>query len=438
MAKHMRTIYLVLAAVYAFSVHAQSINVSATASALRLSNTITGGSMPTTDPLFAQMVSQIAAGNLQAAATTAATSQYAAGYLARRLAFEMQNPSLDASSVTDSDATAFLIAHFAGTATTSPSISTIWSENATYLVGVGSTSAIHAASLTAAQLSALNWSSALTQVEGQTANVGAAGGSTFTRTTIPAKHVGGYITLSDRINDTSYAQFGATAGTNLRMIEGIWEIATGASLLDVASSDALAQNAPRFVPEYNPNFFHGQGQTACIACHGGGMSSLPHGYSTVADIFDFDPVGGFLYIPTPTTATMKSLGSNPSLRATNATCNLAANPAAVCNPTSVGADPNNGWDLTKTWQASGVLSQWGWTGATTGQGLNELGTALGQASIVYQNFVIRVVNEICPLGTFTADEVSSIAQAANPFAVPAGTDDIRTIVALVASQSSCQ
>ena len=445
MVKQLRTIGMTVAALIALNTHAQSIDVGSTTIALRLENTITGGSMPTSDPLFAQMVSQIASGNVQGAASTAATSKYATGYLARRLAFQMQNPALDASIVSDSDATAFLIAHFAGTTTSKPSLSTIWSENTTYLVGVGTTSAIHAASLTAAELSGIDWSASLSQVQGQMVTSYASPGTsdngsngTFTHgTALPAKHVGGYVTLSDRTSDTSFAMYGATAGTNLRFIEGIWEISTGAALLDVASTSALPQNAPRFTPEYDPNYFHGQGQTACIACHGGGMSSLNHGYSAIADVFNFDAKNGLTYYPAPDTGSMKSLGSDPTKRAANATCNLNSTPTPVCNPDSVGADTNQGWDLTATWQATGVLSSWGWTGSTSGQGLNELGAAIGQASVVYVNFTKRVINEICPLGTFTDAEISSIAATANPFAQPAGTDDIRTIVAQVASQQSC-
>jgi hypothetical protein len=233
--------------------------------------------------------------------------------------------------------------------------------------------------------------------------------------------------------------YGATAGTNLRMIEGIWEIMTGLQLADVESTDAPAQNVPRFVPELDPNFFHGQGQPACISCHGGGMSSLTHGYATVGDVFNFDPAKGFTYIDAVTTATRKSLGSDPKKRATNLACNLVKTPTAVCNPDSAGVDPNQGWDVSQTWAASGVLTKMGWTGPMTGQGLNALGAAIGQASIVYQFMTTRVINEICPLGVFSSADIAKIAAAANPFAQPApGTDDIRTIVAMVAANPACQ
>lgn len=399
--------------------------------------------MPTSDPLFSTMVSQVASGNVKGAAATAAGSKYFAQYLARRLALQMQNTALDATAATDNDATAFLIAHFTGSATKA-SISTIWSDNSTYLVNItsnGTTTATHAASVTAAQLAALDWTTALTSVAGQTANTltTAAGKTTAAPTPIPAKDSGGYATLSDRIADQSFIMNAATSGTNLRIIEGIWEISTGLGLLDVASTaNVVPQNVPRFVPEYDPNFFHGSGQPACIACHGGGMSSLNHGYSTVADKYNFDPQFGLVYFATPTTATMKSLASDPTKRATNATCNLVSTPTAVCNPDSVGADPNQAWDLTGNWESAGVLNTMGWTGAKTGQGLNSLGTALGQATIVYQFLVKRVIGEICPLGMFTQTDVNSIAAAANPFAQPAGTDDIRTIVAAVAANATCQ
>lgn len=413
-----------------------AIDVDATAKALRMSNTITGGMLPTSDPIFAQMVSKIQAQDLAGAAALAANSSFFGKYLARRLALQMQNPALDASVSIDSDASSFIIAHFIGAGTIKPSISTIWSENATYLVNLtvaGVTTATHTASLTAAQLAAVDWTTALVKVPGQNAkNLATAA------VAIPAKHVGGYVTLSDRIADTSLAMYGYSAGTNLRMIESIWQIATGFSLLDVQSSQAGAYVVPRFVPEYDPNFFHGQGQAACISCHGGGMSSLNHGYAAVADKFDFDPVNGFIYIETPTVATMKSLGSDPAKRTVNSTCNLVANPTAVCNPDSAGIDANQAWDVGATWGDSGVLATMGWTGPTTGQGLNELGLAIGKAKIVYENLVRRVVGEICPMGTFSPDDVHKIAAAADPFAGPPGTDDIRTIVSLVASNGSCQ
>ncbi len=436
MRKNLMKLRVCLALCLAMSIYisfdSSAMDVASTTTALRLANTITGGSMPTSDPLFSQMVQMVAAGNTQGAAAVAANSSYFAQYLARRLALQMQSPSLAASAGADNDATAFIIAHFVGTSTTPPSISTLYSENATYLVNItsnGTTTQTHAASLTAAQIASTNWMTALVQTPGQTASGGV---------TIPQKHVGGYTTLSDRVNDNSFAMYGATAGTNLRMIEGIWEISTGLQLVDVESTDAIPQDAPRFVPEYNPNFFHGQGQTACIACHGGGMSSLNHGYSTVADKFDFDPTNGFTYIATPTIATMKSLGSDPTLRQSKATCDLTATPTPVCNPDSLGADPNQGWDVNTTWGASGVLTRMGWRGPTSGQGLNALGTAIGQASIVYQFMVERVIGEICPMGMFTQSDVSTIANAADPNAQPAGTNDIRTIVAMVAANPMCQ
>ncbi|MGZ3722018.1 MAG: hypothetical protein ACXVA9_03745 [Bdellovibrionales bacterium] len=425
----------ILGLMVAYGANTYAIDVEATATALRLANTITGGFMPSSDPLFLAMVTKIQNKDIEGAAAIASSSKYAASYLARRLAFQMQNPSLEAAIVTDSDATAFVIAHLVGTPTVQPSISTIWSENATYLVNVGGTQ-VHAASLSAAQLQAVDWTTALVQMPGQQAQV--LNGANTALGPIPAKHVGGYVTLSDRANDNSFAMYGATSGTNLRMIEGIWEIGTGMGLLDVASPTAVAQDAPRFVPEYDSNFFHGQGQTACIACHGGGMSSLNHGYSTVADVFDYDPQNGFTYIATPSTSTMKSLGSDPNKRQTNVACNLTKKPMPVCNPDSAGADINNGWDLTKTWQATGALAAMGWTGPTTGQGLNELGSALGKAKIVYEFLTKRIVGEICPMGIFSAAEVAQIAASANPNSPVPGTDDVRTLISKIASHVSCQ
>jgi hypothetical protein len=109
---------------------------------------------------------------------------------------------------------------------------------------------------------------------------------------------------------------------------------------------------------------------------------------------------------------------------------------AVCNPDSPGVDPNQAWDLT-SWGSAGLLDLMGWVGPTTGQGLNQLGVAIGQATITYEFLTKRVIGEICPMGTFTQSQVSSIAAAANPYAFPGGTDDIRTIVALIASNPTC-
>lgn len=442
----MGRVTIVLIGALFFALFSQSkalaaMDVTSTVTALRLANTITGGYMPTSDPLFTKMVTKVQAGDMLGAALIAAQSKYFANYLARRLALQMQNPALDASIVTDNDATAFLIAHFVGAGSNTPSISKIWSDNLTYMVNNGDpTNPIHAADLKATDIAALDWSTALLPVTGQTIQtVTSSQGTTVTTQAdaLPAKHVGGYITLSDRLNDNSFAMYGATNGTNLRMIEGIWEIATGLTLVDVESASAgQAYMAPRFVPENNPSFFHGQGQAACLACHGGGMSNVLHGYATVADVFNFDAKQGFVYNPAPTTQLRKSLGSDAKKRTQNLACNFSKTPSAVCNPDSAGVDPNQGWDLA-VWNQTGVLGNMGWTGPTTGQGLNSLGQAIGQAAIVYQFMTKRVIKDVCPLGTFSSGDIATIAAAANPYATPAGTDDVRTIVAMVASNPSC-
>ena len=424
---------------------ASALDVQATATALRLANSITGGLMPTSDPLFAQMVSQVQAGNVKGAAQTAANSKYFASYLGRRLALQMQSPTLDASSVSDSDATAFLIAHFVGTKTTPPSISKIWSENATYMVSVvrnGAAVQVSAALMTPAEKLAVDWSNDLVRVDGQTVRFANTGGAavTFTPGTLPPKHVGGYTTLSSRVSansflDNSFAQYGALAGTNLRFIEGIFNVATGLELMDFASSDTYVRYAPRFIAQNDPNFREGKGQPACMSCHGGGLASLHHGYSTVADTFNYDQANGLIYYPNPTTATRKSLGSDATKRQATLTCNTAD---AVCNPDApAGVDVNQSWDIGRTWSSIGVLNRMGWTGATSGQGLNELGVALGKATIVYEQLTKRVINDVCPLGVFLQSEVTKIAAAANPYATPAGSDDVRTIVAQVAAHPSC-
>lgn len=419
--------WMACACVFLSAIPSFAIDVASTATALRMKNAITGGLMSNSDPLFAQMVAKVQAGDLVGAANIAAQSKYFANYLARRLALQMQTPALDAGGITDNDASAFLIAHFTGAGGAPARISTIWSENATYLVLLPNGAEVHAADLTNKQLATLDW----------TQMVRAPGQQDITGAYIPVKHVGGYTTLSDRPNDNSFAMFGATAGTNLRMIEGIWEISTGLGLLDVSSDSATVQQTPRFVPEYDPNFFHGQGQPACISCHGGGMSSLDHGYAAVANVFDFTG-NGFTYIPTPTTQTMKSLGSDPTQRNRTLTCNLTRTPTPVCNPESPDVDPQQGWDVSKVWSETGVLKAMGWMAPMQGQGLQSLGYSIAQSWIVYQFLTTRVIGELCPLGSFTADQINAIAASANPWADPPGTDDIRTIVANVAASPGCQ
>lgn len=414
---------------------AKAIDVPATAKALRLSNTITGGLMPTTDPVFALMVQRVQAGDIKGAALLATQTKYYADYLAKRLAFQMQSPSLDSGSVTHSDATAFIIAHFTGGGGIKPSISTLWSENATYTVNVtanGTTTQVRAAALTPAQQANVNWLTDLVRTPGQNAKT--AGGAAIA---IPEKHVGGYATLSDRGNDNSFAMYGAMAGTNLRMIEGIWRISTGLTLVDVQSSSARPQDVPRFIPEYDENFFVGQGQSSCISCHGGGFSSLNHGYSAVADIFDYTAERGLIYIAAPTTQTRKSLGSDPNKRNSTLTCNLSLTPTPVCNPDSLGTDPNQAWDLNATWSNTGTLIKMGWTGDVRGEGLNALGVNIGKAKIVYSYLTKRVIAEICPMGIISENEITAIADEANPFSEKKGTDDIRTIISLVAAHSTC-
>lgn len=420
------------------SINSKAIDVPATSKALRIANTITGGKMTITDPVFAQMVLRIQAGDVAGAALLATNTSHYVNYLAKRLAYQMQNPALDSSIVTDSAGTAFLIAHLSGAGGVPPSISTIWSENATYLVrqaitASGDVSPTHASNLTPAKAAMVNWQTDLVRVEGQNAKTAAG-----VAIPIPVKHVGGYVTLSDKGGDNSFAMYGATAGTNLRMIEGMWQISTGLTLVDVQSSFASPQNAPRFIPENDPNFFKGDGQAACISCHGGGFASLNHGYNTVADLYNYDVVRGLVFIETPATATRKSLGSDPAKRAATLACNLQATPTIQCNPDSFGTNLQQTWDLTQTWSSSGVLLRMGWTGALKGEGLNSLGQELGKSSIVYKYLTKRVVQEICPMGTLSEAEVSRIANMANPFAAVRGTDDVRTIISQVAAHASCQ
>jgi hypothetical protein len=266
--------------------------------------------------------------------------------------------------------------------------------------------------------------------------------TTTTMTTIDPSDVGGYTTLSFGQNDLSFAQNGATAGTNLRMIEGIWEISTGMQLADFedASVAMAPQFVPRFVPFSDPNFEVGSGQVACIACHAGGLSSLNHGYQTVADVYDVNNGGGgagFIYNNAAyraTTSVRKSLGSNGGQRGNVLAC--TDDTTTVCDPFSTGAVSSTAWDLSGNWSSNGTLAKLGWnainsSNPTTGSGLNSLGVAIGQSMIVYQNLTQRVMREICPLNSISAAQANSIAVAAQ------SADDLRVIVASVASDPSC-
>lgn len=406
-----------------YSTTAADSSVAVTASALRMAGTMTGGLMPTSDPTFAQMVTSIQAGNYYDAAMAATTSKYFTKYLVRRMAKQMMNPTMSAAGIPDNDATTFIVGNLMGAGTTA-NISKLWSDNATYLINVAGVQK-HAMDLSATELANVNWNTDLVRVAGQTAKDTNGQGAAIA---IPLKHVGGYVTLSDRNNDQSLAQYGFNAGTNLRGIEALYEISMGLTLTQMISMEgAKSQVVPRFVPENDPNFFVGQGQPACISCHGGGASNLTHGYATMADVFDFD--GGLVFIGAPTTSTKKSLGSNAGNRGKTLTCNLAQ--FTTCNPDSYGADANQSWDLT-SWQQGGLLTQMDWQGPITGQGLNALGTAVGQAGLVYKYLVQRVIQEICPQGSISATQVSTIAKNAQ------SKDSFAYIVASVASDASCR
>jgi len=104
----------------------------------------------------------------------------------------------------------------------------------------------------------------------------------------------------------------------------------------------------------------------------------------------------------------------------------------VCNPDSVGTDPNQTWDLATNWGARGVLTKLGWNAATAGQGLNSLGAAIGKAGIVYANMVKRVIKEVCPLGAIPDRDITQITQAVQ------ASDDIKLMIAQVASNAACR
>jgi hypothetical protein len=423
-----RTLYasFTLSVVALFPATSFSATPEAIADAVHISGAITGGLLPTDSAEFTAMVAQVENGDPYSAAMIAAQTKYAANYLIRRLSRQMQNGNLLSSEAKDNDATAFLIAHFIGAGGAPLGISKIWSSNMTCRVRNAAGNLVRAADLRPSDFNTIDWSADLSCTPGQVA-VQFSTRPNVNQFTIPLKHVGGYTTLSDRFGDNSFAENGFTDGTNLRFIANYWSVATGMSAIEFAATGGRPQNVPRFVPENDPNFIAGLGQTACIACHAGGLVSLNHGYSTVADMFEFDSFG-FNFMDSTNTDTRKSLGSDGRKRADNLRCTSVS---AVCNPDSVGADPNQSWDLAATWGARGLLTKMGWTGPTSGQGLNSLGVAIGKAGIVYSNLVNRVIREVCPLGSLSASDHSAIVAQAT------ASDDLRQLIARVASNEAC-
>jgi len=82
----------------------------------------------------------------------------------------------------------------------------------------------------------------------------------------------------------------------------------------------------------------------------------------------------------------------------------------VCKPGQLRNRSQPAWDLSNHLGASGSSTSW-LERPTNGQGLAALGAALGQATIVYQNFTWRRIREICPTGTFSQADIDRIAAA---------------------------
>ena len=97
---------------------------------------------------------------------------------------------------------------------------------------------------------------------------------------IGVKPAGGIRTSKDAIGYHARVQLerldrGQTLKTQIDYPVQTW--AFGDSLTAMANTNAVASNAPRFVPEDNINFFHGQNQAACISC---GLARLRRGRSS--------------------------------------------------------------------------------------------------------------------------------------------------------------
>src|SRR6185437_17130490 len=126
--------------------------------------------------------------------------------------------------------------------------------------------------LSSTQDAAVNWMSQIECSPGQSAMNGNGNGGQIA---IPSQDVGGYMTSSLHEGDSSYAQSGFLAGTNLRGIEYMWEISMGLTFAQMAlQNGATPQVVAPFVPESDPNFLVGNGQSSCISCHGGGAQNI--------------------------------------------------------------------------------------------------------------------------------------------------------------------
>jgi hypothetical protein len=463
-----------------FYTAASSVNqTTATVQAIRMDGIITGGAIPYSDPVFTNMVSAIEAGNYVQAATDAVNSTYFPYYLPRRMAKEMMNNQMSEAGIIENDGEAFIVANWLGLAGTQPSIGAVWSQNATYCadvskpgVGVGASQSENEGACVASGKNLVHityagdplswdWTNLLYKVNEQQANgFDPLNGETGKNVTILPRDVGGYMTLVDDEQgeaNTNFASFAFVAGTNLRAIEYLYEIAFGVTLASMENTAGVtADMTPKFIPSDNPNFMNGNNQAACVACHAGGASSRLHGYAAFADLWDYDPGqtrafynGNPNYVINPNTAYQtgalgKSFGSNndQGIRAGVGQC--VDQTDYVCNPSSPGISAQ-GWDLSY-WQTAGVLSRWGWNGAISGNGLQALGAAVGQATGVYTNMVQRVINEICPLGSFSQTQIDNMGSAAmsQESAAQSSSTHVSTdqgaygyIVVHVASDPSC-
>lgn len=436
--------------------------------ALRMSGKITCGAMPTTDPAFQTMLTKLSASppDYLGAATAAVQSPYFPKCLVRRMARQMMSPAMSEVGIPDNDATTFLVANLIGTSGQTPTVGKLWSENATYLIHVTGASCkaigdancatggsapsgapkstgpyCHTMDLTPAQLEAVDWQTDLVAVPNQQCalNFDKTKGKTQVFTAIPPTSAAGFLTLSDRINDNSYAMYAFLMGTNLRGVENMYEIATGFDIPSMETNlspplTTLETDAPAFVPAGDPNFTTPVTQTACLACHGGGVSSLTHGYAAVADLFDYQNKKGlgFGFFPTLATANnRKSNGSSTQIRNLVTKCTTSNYTTNDCNPFSSGVDDKTfSWDLHDFSPVSS--GQWQWNGPVSGQGYNALGQALGQAGIVYKYMTQRVVGEICPSQPALTDQtISQIAAQAQ------ANDSFPYIVEAVASNPAC-
>jgi len=211
------------------------------------------------------------------------------------------------------------------------------------------------------------------------------------------------------------------------MIRGIWTVSPGCRSR-LRLERRLVQYVPGSCREYRSQLLPRTGQDACISCHGGGLTALNHGYSTVGDLWDSTPpTACLLRDPHDRHPEVARLRPQEALRQRDVQPDAEAD--AGVQPGQLRNRSQPGLDLSITWGRAG--SSTSWAGAPEERpGLAALGAALGQATSVYQNSPGARSRDL-PHRHVQPDGHRPDRGSRQ------GADDIRVIVAQVASSSTC-